>query len=333
MTRAKEALLEEIRERKDEAARLKAEAEQLEATVKTIQERITELGRETTVTAGCAVERRNESQEALRGVTVLQQALTYLQEHGAQAPEPDLGEMIDKLHNTFFPPVEAGPTPAPEPAVGPPVPRPSAPRKGKGGRKPKPDPVKAQRKAAREELDAARRAAKTPAPQGSRYSRDPLKVHEKAPTERRSSVGKPYRPLTADGVAETTRLKFDALSPTQEERAGIVLLEDHDGCLPQYRVTVLLFLSCKPQSAASIVSECLRILKYRGLILYTGEKVATEPGGRLASPVWKTVAAASPPERASAGLGVSEFDFAGRESRLRNEPYKPPVKGHFEGRS
>lgn len=67
------------------------------------------------------------------------------------------------------------------------------------------------------------------------------------------------------------------------------------GTISQHELTHLVqeFFECeKWLSAGSIVSDSLAVLQERGMIAFTGEKVATRNTSRRCSPVWEVVEAA-----------------------------------------
>lgn len=183
----------------------------------------------------------------------------------------------------------------------------------RGRQKSKPDPVKAARKAARAQEEQERKQQRS-----GRHSKDPLKVHSrKGVSIEGKGKGVPRQRLI-DGAAENSRLRFDALTPTQIERAELVreILAEQDA-MSQYEIAeaVAELLECSHATAQPITSECIAILMHRREVLYTGQKKATPNSARLTSPIWKLAANATPHERAAAGLPVDDDNYAGTTTR------------------
>ncbi len=214
-------------------------------------------------------------------LSALRRALATLQEH---------------VPTTAVEVIDADTTPAPTEVS--PAPRALPP--GTPHRRSHPDPVKAAKKAANREH--------------VRCSINPLQVTPRNIPEGRSSPRSKPTQMVYEG--EITLRRAD-LSPTVRERADLLLevMDENEGTMSQYQMAVKMadLLNAKMPSAQSIVTQCLRVLAYHHEVVWTGQKVATRPGGRLASPVWKI---ATPPERASAGIPITDDNFAGRTTRM-----------------
>jgi hypothetical protein len=199
-------------------------------------------------------------------------------------------------------------------------------------RKPKPDPVKAAKKEAkrREEEEAAKAKAaaqsESKPKHAPRYRKDPLQVMQKRAG---SGTGKKM----AEGIKRTRLtdlhpedIDLKQYTPTDMERADLFyeMLDSMGGVANQVQLAEEWcgLLNLNATTAQAHTSRLLRVLVGQRRVVYTGEKVAIKPGGRIDIAVWKTYEKATPPERAAAGMGLDE-DYAGTTTRWPNAATTP----------
>lgn len=274
--KARQYIEAEIRELGDEKVKLRARHGQITSEIQALIQE-----RSANITRSTAID---------ADLTALRRALATLQEH---VPEPVTESVAPEVIDV----------PAPKPVEASPKPRTLPP--GTPHRRSHPDPMKAAKKAAK--------AKATPEPVTQRAA-DPLHV-----VPRKQAGGKvcPHteRALTYDGNIE---LRPRDLSPTVRQRADLLLevLRENDGAISQYAMAEMMtdLMECKRQTAQAIVSQCVRLMAHNQEIIWTGQKVPSRPNGRVDSLMWKIVT--TPAERASAGLPVTDDNFAGRTTQM-----------------
>jgi hypothetical protein len=273
----------------DERAGLAARREQITKQIAEHEHQISQLRSESTLMLVRSEESMTEQRE-------LERLLAQMQEHAPQeaTTEPDDGPTIEVPTH--------GPAPA-KPHVMPGT-----------RRKPRPDRVKAAKKAEKAAAAAKAKAANT----GGRYSKDPLHVNSRVELTVPMGRGKGVKRPRAD---VENNIDPASITPTDQARADLLheWLKEQGKPQSQHQMGIAMadLLEAKIQTARSIVSRSIRVLQHQRLIVYAGYKVEST----------------TPDHLASAGLGVHEDDFAGRTSGLKNEPYKPPARGSFESAS
>lgn len=174
-----------------------------------------------------------------------------------------------------------------------------SPPPGTRHRKSKPDPVKAARKAARQNLGlepepeqptghGGKRTGGGSKPGDARYQRDPLVVHarsEGAGLGKSSPKSRSPQPMHTLHPSEVTLTDRDK-SPTVEARCELLLeildeMAGRVGTAPELTQAWAALLDVKVQTAQTQVSQCLRILYSRERVVFT-DLVERDNGRRVA---------------------------------------------------